>query len=348
MADPDRPKRDFRSGLFVMLLRVRRRRVLKYVVLALLVALNLFLIGMLLWPRAIAEPATQRNAVPSTAPSASPVGGATATPTHSRSAKPSRPETPSPMATPATKEDLEVIPTKRLLVAQTASEAWRATVGDCKTPGRIERSTNRGKSWKRVARTNLAPIVGLGIEGKGNLYAVGGTGPKCSTRYIAYSRSGAVRGQTNAPQGVWFLEPGNSDRVIGPGNTKATPCRTQHIISLAALDDSRALLVCTEGSVAATSNAGRSWKKVGNLPGTMAVTAAGSRYWAAGSAKACDGVVVKSVGVEGDHLSTGRSRCVTNTEVSAGRVALGAGGNAIWLWAGDKLRISTNGGQSWI
>ena len=243
--------------------------------------------------------------------------------------------------------DLEVVPTKRLLVATTAREAWRATVGDCMTPGRVERSTNRGKSWIPTVQAGLAPIIRLGIDGKDNLYAVGGRGPNCTTRYIAYSRSGDVVGQTDAPQGVWFLDPSNSDRVIGPRNTKATPCKKQDVISLAALDDSRALLVCTEGSVVATSTAGRSWRRVGNLPGTMALTAAGSRYLAAGSASACDGVVVKSVSVEGDHLSPGQSRCVKGTKVSPGRVALGAGGNAIWLWAGDKVSVSTNGGRSW-
>jgi hypothetical protein len=30
-------------------------------------------------------------------------------------------------------------------------------------------------------------------------------------------------------------------------------------------------------------------------------------------------------------------------KVGAGKVVLGGGRNAIWLWAGDKVRVSTNG-----
>ncbi len=126
----------------------------------------------------------------------------------------------------------------------------------------------------------LGLIVRLGIEEAANLYAVGGAGQDCSAWYVAYSGSGAVVGQTAAPQGVWFLNPDDSDQVIGPGNTKGTPYKEKHFISLAALDNSRALLVCAGGAVVTTSDGGMSWKKVGNLPSTMAVAGAGSRYCA--------------------------------------------------------------------
>jgi hypothetical protein len=143
------------------------------------------------------------------------------------------------------------------------------------------------------------PIVRLGIEEAGNLYAVGAAGQDCSAWYVAYSSSGAVVGQTAAPQGVWFLNPDDSDQT-GPGNTQAAACDKNHVISLAALDNSRALLL-RRGAVVTTSDGGMSWKKVGNLSSTMAVAGAGSRYWAAGSAQACDGVVVRSLTVTGDH-----------------------------------------------
>src|SRR5215203_3435172 len=103
----------------------------------------------------------------------------------------------------------------------TAREAWRATVGDCKKPSRLERSSNGGKSWKGVTRSGLIPIVGLGIEDRGNLYAVGGARPGCSTRYLAFSASGTIVGQTEAPQGVWYLNPNKRDQVVGPQNAKA-------------------------------------------------------------------------------------------------------------------------------
>ena len=324
----------------------RGKRVLQYAVLILLVALNLFLIVMLLWPGAIAEPATRTSAAPS-ATSASPVGRVSDTPTRSPTAKPSESRTPSAKPTSSTKEDVEVVGTERLLVAATASAAWRATVGDCKTPARVERSTNRGKSWKPVKSNGLAPIVRLEMEAQGNLYAVGGARPGCSTRYLAFSTSGAIVGQTDAPQGVWYLDPKKRDQVVGPQNAKASPCKRQHVVGLASLDVSKALVICGDGSAMTSSNSGRSWRKAGDLPGTQAITAGEGRYWAAGAGKNCGGISVRPFSVDNGTLRRGQGRCATTTKVGAGQVAIGTSSNTMWLWAGEKVKVSTDSGQRW-
>jgi len=325
----------------------RGKRVLLYAVLILLVALNVFLIGMLLWPNAIAEPATRTSAAPS-AVSASPVGSVSATPTHSPTAKPSESRTPSAEPPSSTKGDVEVVVgTERLLVAASASAAWRATVGDCKTSARVERSTNGGRSWKLVKSNGLAPIVRLEMEAQGNLYAVGGARPGCSTRYLAFSTSGAIVGQTDAPQGVWYLHPKKRDQVVGPQNAKASPCKRQHIVGLASLDVSNALVICGDGSAMTSSNSGRSWRKAGDLPGTRAITAGEGRYWAAGAGKNCGGISVHPFSVDNGTLRGGQSRCATTTKVGAGQVAIGISSSTVWLWAGEKVKVSTDSGQRW-
>ena len=329
-----------------MLLRVRRgRRVLPYAVLVLLIAINVFLLAMLLWQRdnLTAQPATQER-TPSPTPWAT-TPDSTTPPPASSTATPSAARTPSTKPTAASNP--EVVPAKRLLVAATAREAWRATVGDCNTPGKVERSSNGGKSWKVVTRSGLIPIVGLGVEDRGRVYAVGGARPGCSTRYIAYSRSGRVVGQTGAPQGLWYLNPGQPNQVVGPRNARALPCKRQHAVGLAALDVSRALVVCDDGSAITTSNSGRSWRKAGDLPGVMAVAAGTGRYWTAGYAKDCGGISVRSILVGTGNLSRGQSRCATESDLSPGQVALSTTRNAIWLWAGDKVIVSTDSGRSW-
>ena len=324
------------------------KSVLQYAVLTLLVVLNVFLIGMLLWPRTIAEPSARTSAAPTAPPSASPVDSATPTPTHFPTGKPSS-ESPTASAKPtsSTKQNIEVVPTRRLLVATTAREAWRATVGGCKTPARVERSTNRGKSWKLVKSSGLAPIMRLGMEEQGNLYAVGGARPSCSTRYLAFSTSGAIVGQTDAPQGVWYLNPSKGDEVVGPQNAKASPCKRQDVVGLASLDVSMALVICGDGSAMTTSNSGRSWRSAGKIPGTQAIAAGEGRYWAAGSGKNCGGISVRPFTVDNGTLRRGQSRCATTEKVGAGQVAVGTTGNTVWLWAGEKVKVSTDGGQSW-
>ena len=97
--------------------------------------------------------------------------------------------------TPSTRP-IEPAPVERLLFAMSSKTAWRATVGDCDTPGKIERSTDGGASWKRIVRTGPAPIVRLGAEPSGDLFAIGGTRRSCSVRYVAYANDGTVTAST--------------------------------------------------------------------------------------------------------------------------------------------------------
>ena len=81
--------------------------------------------------------------------------------------------------TPSTRP-VEPAPADRLLLAVSSKTAWRATVGDCDTPGKVERSTNGGASWKRIVRSGPAPIVRLGAAPGGNVFTIGGTRQSCS------------------------------------------------------------------------------------------------------------------------------------------------------------------------
>jgi hypothetical protein len=120
-----------------MLGRVRRKnRVLPFVLLGLLVAVNAYLITLLLLPdeQFLAEPASQNT------DQANPSG---ATPEASQ-----RTATGAP--TPLASEQADVVPAKRLIVATSPLEAWRATVGDCETAGTLEQSTDGGDTWNPV------------------------------------------------------------------------------------------------------------------------------------------------------------------------------------------------------
>ena len=109
-----------------MLRRVRRRRrVPQFAVLALLLVVNAYLIALLLRSQQeiSAEPADQGTVAETASPSRSTAGGS-----------------PRSSSTPSAEEESEVAPAERPLIADSAREAWRATVGDCETPGRVERS----------------------------------------------------------------------------------------------------------------------------------------------------------------------------------------------------------------
>jgi hypothetical protein len=323
-----------------MLDRVRRKkRVLPFVLLAFLVAVNAYLIALLLRPEPeiSAEPAAQssQSSTPTATPSAS---------LNDPEPSPS-PSSPSPSPSPTA----DVIPSKRLLFAASDREAWRATVGDCKTSGTVERSTDGGKTWRRAINSGLAPIVRLGLDGAGNVYTIGGAGDACSTRYTAYTSEGAVSESTDNPINLWFSRPKDRDQIYGPGNNEAAPCDGSHVVGMSSLtvSDSEALVICTDGLAMVTSDSGKTWEKADQLPGTMAVGSGGGRYWVAGTTAKCDGISVRSLEFSEGELTRGPSSCAPASKVTPGGVAIDFSDKAIWVWAGQKVRTSTDGGQTW-
>ena len=319
----------------------RTTKLLPKVVLVCLILANVALVVLLFRP----DPSL--NAQPAvTASSASSTASVNEAPSPSSSISQSGSPEPSVSrkSTPSA-SSVEPSPPQRLLFAMSENTAWRATVGDCDKPGTLERSTDGGTSWKRVVRTGLAPIVRLGQTGS-DLYTVGGVGRHCSSRYVAYADGGNVTASTNSPVDVWFPTPADRDEVNGPGDTKSRPCN-DHIIGLASLNLSRALVVCRNGSTMSTANSGKTWRQVMRVPGTLAVASGDGRYWLAGVTAECEGITVRSLNVKGSQASQGANRCVPVTEVNPGQVALDVSGNAIWVWTGSQVQVSRDRGRSW-
>jgi hypothetical protein len=263
-------------------------------------------------------------------------GSPTATSSPSASTDP----TPSP-------RPVEPAPVERLLVATSSKTAWRATVGDCDSPGEIEQSTNGGGSWKRIVRRGPAPIVQLGAEPSGNVFAIGGARQSCTyLRYVAYADDGTITASTTRPVNVWFPSPKDRDVINGPGETKATPCNG-HVLGLAALNLAQALVVCDDGGAMSTSNSGKTWRQSAQLPYALAITAGSDRYWVAGAHKDCGGLMVQSLAEKSGSMTRGRTHCAPGLDVATGQVAMAVTGETIWLWRGNSVVVSTDDGQTW-
>jgi hypothetical protein len=316
------------------------------VLLVVLIVVNLVLLFLLFRPdqALTAEPADKdrgEGALP--APRSSP------TITPSPSAATEQTTSPSPSASKgatSSTRPIEPAPGQRLLFAVSSKTAWRATVGDCDTPGKIERSTDAGASWKLIDRTGLAPIVRLGAEPSGDLFTIGGSSRSCAARYVAYANDGKVTASTNNPIDVWFPTPTDRDEINGPGDTKATPCKG-HAVGFAPRNLSQALVICADGAAMSTRNSGKTWRQVGQIPNTLAIASAGGQYWVAGANEDCDGVTVQSLTESSGSLTRGRTRCSPGPDVAAGQVAIDVTGDTIWLWLGDKVAVSKNNGRTW-
>jgi hypothetical protein len=320
-----------------------KTKTLPLIVLAALILLNGVLLVLLFRPdqSVTAQPAEQPAVTVSPTESAS-----SSSSTPSDTPEVSGPPSPSESPTPS-REPIKPTQTQRLLLVTSSDTAWRAALGDCATPGTVERSTNGGKSWKRLVKTGLAPIVALGTESGGDLYTIGGTGRSCSAQYVAYDRDGIVTASTNNPLGVWFPTPDDRDELNGPGSTKARPCK-EHVVGMARLDSSRALVVCTDGAVMNSSDSGMKWRQVARIPQTLAVAAAGNgRYWIAGTTDECDGITVRYLTVNRGDVSRGPERCAPAPDITAEKVAIDVSGSSVWVWVGSEVHKSTDNGRTW-
>jgi hypothetical protein len=307
----------------------RGRKVLLFGVIALLIAVNVVLLFLLFRPDKVltARPLQQDP-------------GNSGSPTATWSPTPDAATNPTPSTRP-----IESVPVKRLLLAMSSKKAWRATVGDCNTPGIIERSTNGGASWKQVVRTGPAPIVRLGAAPGDDIFTVGGTGHGCSARYMVYATDGTATASSTSLVNVWHPTPADRDEINGPDGAQTTPCKGGHVIGLAPLKSSQALVICDDGAAISTRDSGKTWRQVAQIPNTLAITAGRGRYWAAGVQENCDGVAVQSLTEENASL-TG-PRCAPGLDVATGQVAIDVTGGTIWLWSGNRVAISTDDGETW-
>jgi hypothetical protein len=307
----------------------RGSHVLLFGVIAVLIAVNVVLLFLLFRPEGVLTARSSQDPGDSGSPAA------TWSPTLDASTNP----TPSAGS-------IESVPVKRLLFATSSKMAWRATVGDCSTPGKIERSTNGGASWKRVVRIGPAPIVRLGTEPGGDLFTIGGTRRSCSVRYVAYAGDGRVR-SSDRPTNLWFPTPKNRDEINGPGERSGTPCN-RHAIALASLDLSRALVMCDDGTARRTGNSGKTWEQVARIPSALTIAAGSGRYWTAGVHQDCDGLTVQSLTEKSGSLTRGRTHCAAGLDVAAGQVAMAVTSDGIiWLWSGSRVVVSKDDGQTW-
>lgn len=258
---------------------------------------------------------------------------------------------PTPEATEAPPAKQEVEPlsppdgsasagrTERLVVNADATTAWRATVGQCGSPGTLERTVDGGQTWEPLP-SDLGPVSRLRVLGPQSLVMIGGA-EECTPTYLRSSDAGSSwtpAGEYLA--GSWYLDPADPGTLAGPRGAAPAPCAA---MDLAALDTSDAAVLCAGGTLTLTVDGGASWAEV---PAPVTATAIGTTdagYVLAGSHGACgDAVAGARTGPDG--TAQGEPTCAV---AGTGPLAVAGTAGALWLWAGDQVAVSTDGGQSW-
>ena len=105
----------------------------------------------------------------------------------------------------------------------------------------------------------------------------------------------------------------------------------------------RAIVTCVDGTVATTDDGGATWTNVELQARPLAATASADGFFVVTESACTEGVDVATVA--GDAIEQ-LSECV-EIPYEPGAVAVASAEQSVYIWSGDDLVASSDGGGSW-
>jgi hypothetical protein len=251
--------------------------------------------------------------------------------------------------TPVETKPVETMPPARILSAFSSSAVWRATTGAC--PGAQaspELSTNGGATWTASdasADTGASSILVINAISESQASLVTLSATDCAPQLLATYVAGAQWAeQPHRLAKNWYLNPSNRAVLTSPSGQHVAPCSA--VIGLVSRSDTIAGALCSDGTFARTGDGGASWGPATLVPGAVNLAVNDDGYLlAAAGQPGCSGVKVLSTLEAFDGVIT--SAGCREATFSAGEVALASADGIVWLWAGDSMSKSSDGGVTW-
>lgn len=282
--------------------------------------------------------------------STSPRDNGSASPSEPLPAASSPAATPTATPTPSATSAISPTAPTRILTALDASVAWRATTGAC--PSAVaspELTTDGGGTWSVTDLTTTTGVLALQriVVTDPDTATFLGAADDCTAdaarTFVAGADFAAAPDQLD---GTWYLAPVGGATVHAPGGDVAAPCASA--ISIAPSDDSQAGVLCGDGSVHLTADAGGTWTAVEAPEGTVALTGTSDGVLVASVGLAqCAGVQLTTISLTDDSAPLA---CVESSEPASdlvGSTAIDWTDDSIWIWVDDRLLISTDEGATW-
>lgn len=262
-----------------------------------------------------------------------------------RAPLPAAGDRPSPEVATTPRPDPTSIPTPtRIAVAQPRelaaidrTSAWRLTPGTCDSESPVLESTNDGgATWQEHGTPGVALQAGYGFGAvsQDHVSVVVGLAPDCRVSVVASFTGGEFWAEyPDEVSGQDYLV--DEQNVVLNGVALPAPCNP-----VLALDtgDTTVVAVCPD-QVATANGSVTEWStiEVGGVldatvgaSGVVVVTAADS---------ACPALAI--------HTGDGSLVGCAPEELPVETVTLDAAGEALWLWSGDDVRVSLDGGATW-
>jgi hypothetical protein len=253
-----------------------------------------------------------------------------------------RPATPTATPTPTPPPAPTAQAAPRLLIAVSATVAYRATPGACTGGDTVfEKSTDAGASWQAsdTGQYKFHTMLALSDASDTRVSAVVGAGTDC--KIGAYSSFTGGQFWQEYPQNLpsaSYIDPADRSKIHTGGAVQPAPCPAA--LQLASSANSTAVL-CAD---TVFTRAGDGTWASAPVPGVLALAPSGSGYTlAVAGAAGCPGVSIQSLPVGGSPAAVGCDASVTEPV----EVTLAQQGQTLWLWSGDAVAVSADAGATW-
>ncbi|WP_123654448.1 hypothetical protein [Curtobacterium sp. ZW137] len=270
---------------------------------------------------------------------AGPIPTFTSTPDTTEAPSPSASSTsaPSASADPASATSSA----RRLLSAVDGLEAWRASAGTCGVDEPVlEHTVDGGATWVPVdLGADVGSLMAIRASSTG-LSVLAGVGDGCTTTVRTSTDHGAtwIAGASGAA-GAGIA----ADGIVLSTGTVDEPCSDP----IDAFQGQRTAVVVCDGQLEWRTGTS-AWVDV-PVGGVRSLAVDGNDYTLARVRTAqCQGVAIETMSAIGVTPSTATTAvgCVDDAD-SSGPVSIDRAGEDVWLWAGDDVTVSADGGVTW-
>ena len=232
-------------------------------------------------------------------------------------------------------------PVEQAITVVGPSVAWVVRAGSCKEPGTVSVTDDAGSTWTsqdapgRVMRARPSSATAG--------FVTGGDA-ECDLRLWSTGNAGRAWDKPKSAADAWSRVPDDAKGVHTPDDEVSRPCGSGRVLDLAALTAQRAMVVCENGDVRATTNRGVDWPQAFTLKGALAIGAVeGGSGVVLQTVPACRGVVaVPLVGGEPE----GDGRCVPGT-AGPGQVSVSGVADSWWVVVGERVHRAEQPGGPW-
>jgi hypothetical protein len=264
----------------------------------------------------------------------------------------SEPYTPSPLVTPTPQPTASVTkhpPPTRLLLALSATAAWRAPVGSCPgTPATLEYTTDAGATWKpstSAGALGATSVIDLERGLNGAVSAVGQIPDACVPQQLTTISRADKWHPVDGPVVSWFVVPGSPASINTPAGPVPTPCAV--INSVLAGTAVNVAVLCDDERLFRSQDAGKTWDGGLWVPGAMSLGGTKQGYIvAAVGTPMCTGVQLEIFSPKAAPRDRSSAGCHA-TSADLGTVQVAVGADTVWLWVGDEIKPLTRDGTTW-